>query len=87
MTWGRISDTAKLPNWFNVCCRILKGKTLMVVRGKKKRCSGILKENKMKGVKDRRSGWFLLVQGSRGGAEIRVCRRQKKEGGKEEGTG
>lgn len=32
--------------------------------------------------------WLLcLVHGSRGGAEIRVCRRQKKEGGKEEGTG
>lgn len=41
----------------------------------------------MKQLKDRGSGCFASVHGSRGGAEIRVCRRQKKEGGKEEGTG
>lgn len=50
------------------------------------RCSGDLKENKIKRAKDRGSGCCVSEQGSRGGAEIRVCRRKrKKREGKKKG--
>lgn len=48
-------------------------------KGGKKGCSSDLKENKINRVKDRGSGCCALVAGSMGGAEIRVCRRQRKK--------